>query len=190
MIRRVLDEHEFSPGQLYNADIAPKQGDGKLQTLVRRMVLAEEVIIRPVEPPSGAPEQKDVKVDIKEGRTGMVMVGGAVSSDAEVMGQLVYNQRNFDIKDWPESFGEFISGRAFKGAGQSLRIAAEPGTQVSQYSISFTEPYFRDKPVSLDVIGSIWGRWRESYDEERTKGFVGFEKRYKNPGTPYGCITS
>jgi outer membrane protein insertion porin family len=93
---------------------------------------------------------------------------------------LIYQQRNFDITDWPESFGEFITGEAFKGAGQSLRIAAEPGMEVSEYSISFTEPYFRDKPVSLDLVGSSWGRYRESYDEQRTKGYVGFEKRYKS----------
>jgi outer membrane protein insertion porin family len=52
--------------------------------------------------------------------------------------------------------------------------------EVSQYSITFTEPYLRDKPITLDVIGSSWGRYRESYDEQRTKGYVGFEKRYKS----------
>lgn len=180
VIRRVLDEHDFTPGEPYNADIAPKTGGGKLETEVQRMVLAEEVVIRPVEPASGEPGQKDVKVDIKEGRTGMIMIGGAVSSDAELMGQLVYNQQNFDISDWPESFKDFISGNAFKGAGQSIRIAAEPGTEVSQYSITFTDPYWRDKPVSLDVVGSSWSRYRECYDEERIKGYVGFEKRLKN----------
>jgi outer membrane protein insertion porin family len=51
---------------------------------------------------------------------------------------------------------------------------------VSEYSISFTEPYLGDKPVSLDVVGSSWEMARESYDEERMKGYVGFEKRYKN----------
>ncbi len=180
VIRRVLDERDFSPGQLYNACLAPKAGGGKLEKEVQRTVLAEEVMIRPIAPISGEPGQKDVKVDIKEGRTGMIMLGGAVSSDAAIMGQLVYSQQNFDITDWPESFKDFITGNAFKGAGQSLRIAAEPGTEVSQYSIVFSNPYFRDKPVSLDVAGSSWSRGMESYDEQRIKGFVGFEKRLKN----------
>jgi outer membrane protein insertion porin family len=180
VIRRVLDEHDFTPGELYNADIAPRSGGGKLETEVQRMVLAEEVMIRPVEPVSGEPDQKDAKVDVKEGRTGMIMIGGAVSSDSEIMGQLVYNQQNFDISDRPESFKEFIKGDAFKGAGQNLRIAAEPGTEVSQYSVTYTNPYFRDKPMSLDVAGSSWSRYMECYDEERIKGYVGFEKRLKN----------
>ncbi|MBA7622397.1 Outer membrane protein assembly factor BamA [subsurface metagenome] len=180
VIRRVLDEYDFAPGRLYNADLAPKQGGGKLEEYVRRETLTEQVIISPVEPGTGALDQKDVSVDIKEGQTGSIMFGGGFSSDSDVIGQLIYQQRNFDITDRPESFGEFITGEAFKGAGQSLKIAAEPGMEVSQYSITFTEPYLRDKPVTLDVIGSSWERYRESYDEQRTKGYVGFEKRYKS----------
>jgi len=180
VIRRVLDEYDFAPGLLYNADLAPKQGGGKLEEYVQRGALAEQVIINPVEPSSGALDQKDVNVGIKEGQTGSMMFGGGFSSDSDMIGQLIYQQRNFDITDWPDSFGEFITGDAFKGAGQSLRIAAEPGMEVSQYSITFTEPYLRDKPIALDVVGSSWGRDRESYDEQRTKGYVGFEKRYKS----------
>jgi len=180
VIRRILDEYDFLPGKLYNADLAPKLGEGKLEKYVRRMTLADEVIIRPVTPASEKPDQKDLMVDIKEGQTGMIWAGGGVSSDSDVIGQLVYQQFNFDITDWPESFGEFITGGAFKGAGQSLRIAAEPGLEVSQYSVDFREPYYNDKPITLDVAGSSYERFQESYDEQKTKGFVGFEKRYKN----------
>ena len=186
VVRRVLDEYGFVPGQLYNADLAPKQGDGKLEEYVQRMTLAEEVIIKPVSPGNGADNRKDIKVDITEGQTGSVMLAGGFSSDSDVIGQLVYEQRNFDISDRPESFGEFITGRAFRGAGQSLSIALEPGTRVSQYSVTFTEPYFQDKPLSFNVRGSSWEREMERrgdhrlYDEGRTKGYVGFEKRYEN----------
>ncbi len=177
VVRRVLDEYDFLPGRWYNADMARGDGTGQLEKIVRRMTLTESATITP----SGKlPDQKDAQVSIIEGQTGMVMVGAGVASDSGVIGQMVFEQRNFDIKDWPENFTEFITGQAFKGAGQDLRIALEPGTEVSQYSISFTEPYFKDKPMSLDVIGSSWERWFESYDEGRTKGYVGFEKRYKD----------
>ncbi len=186
VVRRVLDEYGFLPGELYNADLAPREGRGDLEGYVQRMTLAEEVVIRPVVPEDGADDRRDVKVNITEGQTGSLIFSGGVSSDSDVVGQVIWEQRNFDITDWPENFGEFISGQAFKGAGQSLRLALEPGTIVSQYSISFTEPYFQDKPVSLNVGGSSWEREIERrgqhrlYDEERTKGYVGFEKRYKN----------
>jgi outer membrane protein insertion porin family len=103
-----------------------------------------------------------------------------VASDSGVIGQLIFEQKNFDIKDWPENFGEFVRGQAFKGAGQDLRIAIEPGTELSTYSINFTEPYFRDKPITLNVMGESFTWKRESYDEQRLRGIVGFEKRYKN----------
>lgn len=184
VVRRILDEYDFSPGELYNAYMAPKQGNGQLERYVQTMTLSEEVMIRPAQPTKEVPDRRDAVVDIKEGLTGMWNPGIAVGSDSGVLGQLILQQRNFDVTDWPESFDEFITMRAFKGAGQSLRIALEPGTQVSYYSVTFTEPYFRDKPTSLDVVGSSFERWRESYDEKRKKAYFGFEQRLKNRWRP------
>ncbi|MHC4722364.1 MAG: BamA/TamA family outer membrane protein, partial [Planctomycetota bacterium] len=93
-----------------------------------------------------------------------------------MIGHLVFDQRDFDISDWPKSWNEFFTGffaqppKAVKGAGQRLRIALEPGTVQDSFSVSFTEPYLFDKPVSLDVVGSSFERRREAYDEERLKG--------------------
>jgi outer membrane protein assembly factor BamA len=108
------------------------------------------------------------------------MLGAGIASDSGVIGQLVFEQKNFDISDKPESLKEFIAGKAFQGAGQHFKIALQPGTEVSEYSVSFTEPYLAGKPISLDVIGSSYERGRESYDEQRAKGYVGFEKRYQS----------
>jgi outer membrane protein insertion porin family len=176
-IRRILDEECFSPGQLYNAGKAPKQGGGKLEQKIQRMLLADEVIISPVEPVGEAEDQRDVNVDIKEGLTGYFMPGIAISSDSGLSGQFTFNQRNFDIADTPESFEEFITMQAFKGAGQNLRISLSPGTEVSSYSVEFTDPYWRDRPTLFDVQGLKYMRFRETYDEDRLRGLVGFEKR-------------
>jgi outer membrane protein insertion porin family len=180
VIRRVLDEYDFTPGQLYNANLAPVQGNGDLEINVKGRTMAEEVIIKPVIPAQDTENKRDVSVNIKEGLTGMWNPGIAIGSDSGVVGQLIWRQLNFDITDWPESFGEFITMQSFKGAGQNLSIELYPGTQVSYYSIAFTEPYFQDKPMSLSVGGSSWERWYRSHDEKRTKGYVGFGKRYKN----------
>lgn len=175
VIRRVLDEYDFQPGRWYNADIT--QPGGYLERKIRRRVLTEAVTIMPS---GGTADYRDAQVNIVEGQTGSVMVGAGVASDSGVIGQLVFQQNNFDITDKPESFHEFITGQAFKGAGQNLRISLMPGTEVSTYSVNFVEPYLMDKPISLNVAASSYERWRESYDEKRTKGYVGFEKRYKN----------
>ncbi len=177
VVRQVLNEYDFMPGRWYNADIARGDGSGELEKEVKRMVVAESATITPRGETAG---QKDADVSIIEGQTGMVMLGAGVTSDSGMIGQLIFEQRNFDIRDKPKSFSEFITGQAFKGAGQTLRISLQPGTEVSEYSVNFTEPYFRNKPITLEVGGSSWTRGRESYDEDRLKGYVGFAKRYKN----------
>jgi outer membrane protein insertion porin family len=177
VIRRVLDGYDFQPGRLFNSDVVRGDGSGELETEMRRKVYAEEATITPAA--GSEPGQKNAEVQIKEGQTGHVVMGAGFSSDRGVIGSVILEQRNFNINDWPESFGEFITGQAFKGAGQRLRIALEPGTEFSQYTVNFSEPYFQDQPISLDVLG-LDNEWqRESYDEARTKGYVGFEEQYE-----------
>lgn len=177
VIRHILDEYGFAPGRWFNSDIARGDGNGYLEKLIRSGSMSQAVAITPVGDAEGV---RDAQVSITEGQTGMVMLGAGIASDSGVIGQLVFEQKNFDISDKPESFKEFITGKAFQGAGQHFRIALQPGTEVSEYSVSFTEPYLGGRPVSLDVIGSSYERGRESYDEQRTKGYVGFEKRYQS----------
>lgn len=175
--RRVLDEYGFSPGELYNAKIASGRGDSKLENYVRRASLAEEVVIQPVNSAEGDPNTKDVRLDMTEGMTGMIMPGIGISSDDGLIGQLIYQQRNFDATDWPQSWKEFFTMKGFRGAGQTMRIALEPGTEVNRYSIEWTNPYFNDRPVDFDLSARRYNRWLESYDERRTAGIVGFEHR-------------
>jgi outer membrane protein insertion porin family len=180
VVRRVLDEYNVTPGQLYDAHMAPVQGGGDLETILQRRTMAEEVIVRPVVPAEDVEDRRDVSVNMKEGLTGMWNPGISIGSDTGVIGQLLWSQRNFDVTDWPESFGEFITMQSFKGAGQSLSIALQPGTEVSYYSVEFVEPYFQDKPTSLTIAGSSRQWWRESHIEKTTSGYVGFSKRYKS----------
>jgi len=180
VIRRVLDEYEFSPGELYNADMAPVEGGGNLEQYVKRQTLADQVIVRPAASDEPQANLKDVSVDIQEGMTGMWNPGVGIGSDSGFIGRLVYQQRNFDINDKPKSLGDLLTMKAFRGAGQTLRVALEPGTVVSQYSVSFTDPYFNDKPTSLNVTGSSYERFRDSHDEGRLRGYLGFEQRRKD----------
>jgi len=177
VVRRILDEENFKPGQWYNSDLARGDGQGELEKIIRQTVMTESAFIKPV---GTAPGQRNAHVNIVEGQTGSIMLGAGVASDSGVIGQLVFDQRNFDIGAWPDNLKDIFVGDAFKGAGQRLRIALEPGTVQSRYSVSFTERYLYDKPISLDVAGSSFERGREAYDEERIKVYLGFEKRYKN----------
>lgn len=177
VIRRVLDSYNFSPGLNYNANQAKGDGTGDIEREIGMMALMQDVTVSPVA--SEDANQKNVEVMVKERQTGAWMVGAGISSDTGLIGSMVWEQRNFDIKNFPESLGEFITGEAFKGGGQSLKVSLNPGLEQSYYSVNFTEPYFRDKAVSLNVSGSAWGREQESYNEKRTKGYFGFAQRYE-----------
>ncbi|MHC4641965.1 MAG: BamA/OMP85 family outer membrane protein [Planctomycetota bacterium] len=184
-IRKILDEYEFFPGNLYNSDLAPVDGGGKLERKIKMMTLAEAISITPMGQAYGPEDAnvlgQDVEVNMKEGLTGNIWPGVGMSSDHGFIGQLIYDERNFDITDWPESLSDLIPGRSFRGAGQTFRIGLEPGTYVSQYSVSFGDPYWGgepNKPIRLGIGGSDWERDRESYDEGRTKGYFSFDKRF------------
>jgi len=178
VIRHVLDEEKFTPGAWYNADIARGDGEGELEKTLKSTVYTESAKITPVA--SVDPNRKDALVSVTEGQTGSIMLGAGIGSDSGVIGNISFDQRNFDISDTPESWNELITGKAFRGAGQRFRISLNPGTEQSSYMISFTEPYLYDKPVAMDVYAKSFEREWESYTEKRLGPGIGFEKRYED----------
>jgi len=114
----------------------------------------------------------DVNIDVTEGRTGRLMFGVGVNSDAGLVGSLVLQEDNFDILRPPTSFADILNGTAWRGAGQSLRIEAVPGTQVSRYMVSWSDPYFLRSDFSLGVNGFYYNRYYQDWTEERLGGRV------------------
>ena len=126
--------------------------------------------------PNDLPEA-DVDVFLEETETGRFMFGVGVNSDAGVSGQIVIDERNFDLWRPPTRFGEILDGTAFRGAGQGLRIEAVPGNQVQRYVVNFTEPYLFDSNVSFNVSGFYYDRRFQDWDEQRLGGRVGLGYR-------------
>lgn len=111
-------------------------------------------------------------------RTGRIMLGGAVNSDAGVTGQITIDERNFDISRWPRSFQDLFSGTAFRGAGQTFRIEAAPGTDFKRYTAQFVDPNLLGyQPVSMSVSGFLYDRRFTDWDEERLGGRLAFGYR-------------
>jgi outer membrane protein insertion porin family len=122
-------------------------------------------------------EVRDVLIEVKEQNTGSLSFGAGISSDAGVIGAIDLVQRNFDIADWPDSLGEFFTGRAFRGAGQSFSIGLAPGNRFSRYGFNFREPYLFDSAFFLDTDFRYYSRVREDWDERRLGGTVGLGYR-------------
>ena len=99
------------------------------------------------------------------------MFGGAVNSDAGVTGQVTIDERNFDIRRWPRSFQELFTGQAFRGAGETFRIEAAPGSDFDRYTLQWATPnLFNFLPFSFSVSGFLFDRRFDDWDEQRTGG--------------------
>jgi outer membrane protein insertion porin family len=122
-----------------------------------------------VDPRTDFPDNpyKDILVTVKEAPTGSLMLGVGVNSSDGLVGNIVLNERNFDICRPPTSFSDIFSGRAWRGAGQEFRVEASPGTVVQRYTVSFREPYLFDLPYSLGVSAYYWDRIYTEYTEHR-----------------------
>jgi outer membrane protein insertion porin family len=121
---------------------------------------------------------RDVLIEIEETNTGSFDIGGAISSDSGVIGRIALTQRNFDIRDTPDSPGEFLSGRAFRGGGQTFQIELLPGNQVQTYSIGLTEPYLFESKYSGSVNLFFRDRDFDEFDEKRAGARVGLGRRF------------
>jgi len=128
----------------------------------------------------GEPEQeyRDVLIEVTETETGNISFGAGISSDSGVAGAIELRQRNFDIADYPESFKEFVTGRAFRGAGQSFSLNLQPGAERSLYSVSFREPYLLESNYFFDGRAFFFDRERNDYDEQRAGMGLGVGQRF------------
>ncbi|MBX3366400.1 MAG: BamA/TamA family outer membrane protein [Phycisphaeraceae bacterium] len=140
--------------------------------------LSNPVKVTPQRPDRADPAYRDVLVEVTETNTGALGFGVVTSSDSGVAGSISLTQRNFDLFDTPDTASEFFSGRAFRGAGQTFRIEALPGTEVQTYSISLSDPAIFDSDYSASISAYYRDRDFRDYDEERYGTRIGFGRRF------------
>ncbi|MFH1108272.1 MAG: outer membrane protein assembly factor BamA, partial [Planctomycetota bacterium] len=133
-----------------------------------------------VSPVGTTPGVRDALINVEESpRAGEFLFGVGVTSNSGLVGSVVFDIKNFDLFDRPRSFAEFIKLKSFRGAGQRLRLEAQPGTELTRFRIDFTEPYFLDRPITFGLGLYYFTRERDAYDEERLGVNVSFGKRVK-----------
>ena len=172
--RVIYNQLDLRPGQILQY---PRLEDARIR-------LARLGIFDPENPPTVEvlpneldDEFKDIRVRVNETRTGQFMVGVGVNSDAGLNGSIVVNERNFDITRFPTSWDDFRYGRAFRGAGQELRLEAVPGTTFQRYSATFREPYLMDSLFGLTTSAYYFNRGFAEYNEDRYGGRISVHRR-------------
>ncbi|MCW7754203.1 outer membrane protein assembly factor BamA [Desulfobotulus sp. H1] len=100
------------------------------------------------------PEKVDLVVSVEEKPTGMFTFGAGYSSQDNLFGQVSVTQRNF------------------RGKGQTLNLRADVGSSSTRYTLSFTEPYLFDKPLSAGFDLYNWDREYDDYTRKSTGGTI------------------
>jgi outer membrane protein assembly factor BamA len=166
-------ELRITPGQLYNSDEV-QHGNERL----RGGGLFSAVTITPIHTQPDSEGTRDLLIEVSEARTARFMIGAAVSSNSGLAGDFTYEQRNFDITNWPGSFSELFSDRGFTGAGQTLRISLQPGTELTRARIDFMDPFVFDQPYAFGASVYLSSRVREDWNEDRMGGQLSLAKRF------------
>jgi outer membrane protein insertion porin family len=93
----------------------------------------------PTDPPIAGRKNLDVNVEEKD--TGMFRLGAGFSSVDALVGFAEVSQGNFDLFHPPY----------FTGGGQKMRLFIQLGTRRQDYELSFIEPWFMNRKLSLGV---------------------------------------
>jgi outer membrane protein insertion porin family len=104
--------------------------------------------------------------DVEEEPSGRLILGFGVTSGFGVIGNFSITKRNFDLTDLPDSLYDLPD--SFTGAGQTLTLVAQPGSQRSLYRFSLTEPYLFGTRNALTISAASLSIIRDEYDEDRT----------------------
>lgn len=103
----------------------------------------------------------DIDVTVKDKQTGTFTVGGGYSTLDKFIGMV-------DL-----SYGNFL------GNGQDIKLRGEFSSRSTTYELSFHEPWFMDKEISMTA--SVYRKKREYTDYDwKSKGFrIGFGKAFR-----------
>ena len=116
------------------------------------------------------PGRRNLKVSVKEDRTGNLSFGAGYSSLEKLLFFAEVSQSNFDL---------FNRKSFFQGAGQKFKLRVQVGSQSNEITLSFQEPWLFQKELSLgfELFRSSSSYQNTYYDLMRIGGQVYLRKR-------------
>ncbi len=104
--------------------------------------------------PGSAPDRTVVKVGVEEQSTGEITIGAGLSTSVGPLGNIQLRERNL------------------LGRGQDLRLAFTLSGASSELDLSFTEPYFLDRPIAAGFdLFRVTREFEESDFDQKRIGF-------------------
>ncbi len=150
VIRRELVVY---PGEKYNRSRVRTS-----ENILRQLRYFERVSITPEATEQS--NQYDLNVQVKEQPTGRFAAGVGFSSVDSLVGYVELAQGNFSYKTWPPV-----------GGGQKFKIRAQLGTKRNDLDLSFVEPWFMDRKLSMGIdLYHRESRYYSSVYDQRTDG--------------------
>ncbi|MBS0520571.1 MAG: outer membrane protein assembly factor BamA [Proteobacteria bacterium] len=106
--------------------------------------------------PGSAPDKTNLQVNVTEQSTGEITFGAGYSSTGGILGDVSIRERNL------------------LGKGQDLRLGLSLGTLSTLIDLSFTEPYFLDRPMAagFDVFRTSNNRQSIASYSDASVGFA------------------
>ena len=154
VIRREL---AISPGEVLDM-VRVKISQQRLEGL--KYFSKVEMDPEPTDP--AIPGKKNLIVNVEEQNTGNFTVGAGFSSVESLFGYVEVSQSNFDPFKPPY----------FTGGGEKIKLRIEIGLEQQDYDLSYVEPWFLNRKLSLGIDLYRHQLYYESpnniYDETRT----------------------
>ncbi len=162
VIRREID---LAPGEVFDT-VREKSSKAKIEGLnyfSKVETYAEETDI---------PNRQKLIVKVTEKPTGEVSFGAGFSSVELLTGNVTLGEKNFDLEKLFTTFPP-------RGGGQKARFQASIGFRSQNLNLAFTEPWFLDRPLRLDVTGFYNGASyiSEFYNQQNYGASIGISRR-------------
>jgi len=130
----IIRELALAPGRTFNLVFMKNS-----EAILRNTRFFEEVQLSPE--PTNIPGRRNLKVRVKEGRTGNFQFGAGFSSLEDAVVFFEISQSNFDLFKWRSPF--------LQGDGQKFRFRGSIGSSSNELVLAFEEPWLFERRLAF-----------------------------------------
>ncbi|GAB4269408.1 MAG: outer membrane protein assembly factor BamA [Opitutales bacterium] len=153
----ILRELALQPGDIF--DLVRMKNS---QTRLQNTRYFDEVILSPEE--TNIPGRRNMKITVKEARTGSFNFGLAFSSVENAVAFAELSQSNFDL---------FNYRNRFQGAGEKFRLRLALGTKSNEVTLHYEKPWLYDRKLTFgfeafrretDYVSTVYNEMRYGFE--------------------------